>query len=113
MLIPVFSSRSLTYYSLVGVEVIKATLIETEEARERSSLLPTLGRDPRRKCLSKKRKLPPILFLIIEKTWDVSRDIREAVRMGKICRNRGEVNQGIKLIRKYGVAIDRYNIDKV
>jgi Holliday junction DNA helicase RuvB len=40
-----------------------------------------------------------------EQAWEVSRDVREAVRIGRICRNRDEVDQDIKLIRRYRLAL--------
>jgi len=42
---------------------------------------------------------------IAEQTWEVSRDVREAVRIGKICRSRDEVDEDIRLIRRYGATI--------
>jgi Holliday junction DNA helicase RuvB len=40
---------------------------------------------------------------IAERAWEVSRDVREAVRIGKICRNQDEVDEDMRLIEKYGV----------
>jgi len=38
---------------------------------------------------------------IAERTWEVSRDVREAVRIAKICKTREEVDRDIELLRKY------------
>ena len=60
------------------------------------------------KVLTEREKVDPDLAsYIAEKVWEVSRDVREAVRIGKICQNHGEVDQDIKLIQKYGVARNR------
>ena len=50
---------------------------------------------------------PDLASYIAERAWGVSRDIREAVRIGKICRNRNEVDEDIRLIDKYGMAQSR------
>jgi len=39
---------------------------------------------------------------IAERTWDISKDIREAVRIGKICHTKEQVDGDLKLLRKYG-----------
>jgi Holliday junction DNA helicase RuvB len=66
------------------------------------------------KVLVEREKVEPDLATYIsEKAWEVSRNVREAVRIGKICRSRGEVDQDIELIRKYGVAIDRGGVGRV
>lgn len=38
---------------------------------------------------------------IAERVWEISRNIREAVRIGKICQTREQVDADIKLLRKY------------
>jgi len=45
---------------------------------------------------------PGLASYIAERTWEVSRDVREAVRMGKICRSREEADEDIKLMKRYG-----------
>ena len=45
---------------------------------------------------------PDLASYIAEKAWEVSRDVREAVRIGKICRNRKQVDEDITLMKKYG-----------
>ena len=47
---------------------------------------------------------PDLASYIAERTWEVSRDVREAVRIGKICRNRDQVDEDIRLMAKYGLA---------
>ena len=44
---------------------------------------------------------------IAERAWEVSRDVREAVRIGKICQTRDEVDEDIRLIEKYGLVLSR------
>jgi len=39
---------------------------------------------------------------IAERSWEVSRDVREAVRMGRICFTREEVDEDIRLMKRYG-----------
>lgn len=39
---------------------------------------------------------------IAERAWELSQDIREAVRIGKICQAKDQVDADIKLLRKYG-----------
>jgi len=39
---------------------------------------------------------------IAERSWEVSRDVREAIRMGRICYSREEVDEDIRLMKKYG-----------
>jgi Holliday junction DNA helicase RuvB len=46
---------------------------------------------------------PDLASYIAERAWDVSRDVREAVRIGRICRDREEVDKDIRLIEKYGL----------
>lgn len=54
--------------------------------------------------LAEREKVDPALASYIsEKAWEVSRDVREAVRIGKICRSREEVEQDVRLIRKYAL----------
>jgi Holliday junction DNA helicase RuvB len=56
------------------------------------------------KVLAEREKVDPALASYIsEKAWEVSRDVREAVRIGKICRSREEVEQDVRLIRKYAL----------
>lgn len=56
------------------------------------------------KVLAEREKVDPVLAsYIAEKAWEVSRDVREAVRIGKICRSREEVEQDVRLIRKYAL----------
>ena len=52
--------------------------------------------------IERERVEPDLASYIAERAWEVSRDVREAVRIGKICRNRGQVDEDIRLIRKYG-----------
>jgi len=60
--------------------------------------------DASTKVLVEREKVAPDLAsYIAERAWEVSRDVREAVRIGKICRNQGEVDEDIRLIEKYGV----------
>lgn len=62
--------------------------------------------DASTKVLIEREKVEPGLALYIaEKAWEVSRDVREAVRMGrgKICCNRDEVDEDIRLMEKYGL----------
>jgi Holliday junction DNA helicase RuvB len=40
---------------------------------------------------------------IAQMAWQVSRDVREAVRIGKICQSREEVDEDIRLMQKYGL----------
>lgn len=40
---------------------------------------------------------------IAEQAWELSRDIREAVRIGKLCRTEAEVDADMRLLRKYGM----------
>lgn len=57
------------------------------------------------KVLIEREKVEPDLAsYIAERAWEVSRDVREAVRIGKICRNRDEVDEDIRLMEKYGTA---------
>lgn len=59
--------------------------------------------DASRKVLIEREKIAPELAsYVAEKTWEVSRDVREAVRIGKICHSRDEVDEDLKLIRRYG-----------
>jgi Holliday junction DNA helicase RuvB len=59
--------------------------------------------DASQKVLIEREKVAPELAsYIAEKTWEVSRDVREAVRIGKLCHSRGEVDEDLKLIRRYG-----------
>jgi len=39
---------------------------------------------------------------IAERSWEVSRDVREAIRMGRICYSKQEVDEDIQLMKKYG-----------
>ena len=56
------------------------------------------------KVLVEREKVEPDLASYIAgRAWEVSRDVREAVRIGKICRNRDEVDEDIRLMEKYGV----------
>jgi len=56
------------------------------------------------KVLVEREKVEPDLAsYIAERAWEVSRDVREAVRIGRICRNRDEVDEDIRLIEKYGL----------
>lgn len=59
--------------------------------------------DASTKVLVEREKVAPDLAsYIAERAWEVSRDVRETVRIGKICRNRDQVDEDIRLIRKYG-----------
>ena len=59
--------------------------------------------DASTKVLVERGKVEPDLAsYIAERAWEVSRDVREAVRIGRICRNRDEVDEDIRLIEKYG-----------
>jgi Holliday junction DNA helicase RuvB len=58
--------------------------------------------DASTKVLVERGKVEPDLAsYIAERAWEVSRDVREAVRIGRICRNRDEVDEDIRLIVKY------------
>ena len=58
--------------------------------------------DASTKVLVERGKVEPDLACYIaERAWGVSRDVREAVRIGRICRNRDEVDEDIRLIVKY------------
>lgn len=58
------------------------------------------------KVLVAREKVDLVLASYIsEKAWEVSGDVREAVRMGKICHNRDEVEQDVRLIRKYALVL--------
>jgi Holliday junction DNA helicase RuvB len=60
--------------------------------------------DASTKVLVERQKVAPDLaYYIAEKAWEVSRDIRETVRIGRICRNRDEVDEDIRLIEKYAL----------
>ena len=64
--------------------------------------------DASTKVLVEREKVAPDLAsYIAERAWEVSRDVREAVRIGKICRNRDEVDEDIRLIEKYGLVRSR------
>ena len=39
---------------------------------------------------------------IADKAWGISKDIREAVRIGKICQTTEDVDSDVELLRKYG-----------
>jgi Holliday junction DNA helicase RuvB len=52
--------------------------------------------------VERERVEPDLASYIAERAWEVSRDVREAVRIGKICRNQDQVDEDIRLIRKYG-----------
>jgi Holliday junction DNA helicase RuvB len=54
--------------------------------------------------VERERVEPDLASYIAERSWEVSRDVREAVRIGKICQNRNEVDEDIRLIQKYGPA---------
>lgn len=61
--------------------------------------------DASTKVLVEREKVQPALaYYIAERAWEVSRDVREAVRIGKICRSRHEVDEDIRLMEKYGTA---------
>jgi Holliday junction DNA helicase RuvB len=61
--------------------------------------------DASAKVLVERERLEPDLaYYIAERAWKVSRDVREAVRIGKICQNQDEVDKDIRLIEKYGMA---------
>jgi Holliday junction DNA helicase RuvB len=61
--------------------------------------------DASTKVLVEREKVEPNLASYIAiKTWEVSQDVREAVRIGKICRSRNEVDEDISLMRRYGPA---------
>jgi len=76
-------------------------------SRFRALYLPRYTReefvDASTKVLVEREKVEPSLasYMAI-KTWEVSRDIREAVRIGKICRSPHDVDEDVRLIRKYG-----------
>jgi Holliday junction DNA helicase RuvB len=56
------------------------------------------------KVLIEREKVAPSLACYIaERAWELSRDIREVVRIGRICQNRDEVDQDIRLMEKYGL----------
>ena len=58
--------------------------------------------DASTKVLIEREKVEPDLAsYIAERAWEVSRDVREAVRIARICRNRDEVDEDIRLIEKY------------
>jgi Holliday junction DNA helicase RuvB len=60
------------------------------------------------KVLVEREKVKPDLAsYIAERAWEVSRDVREAVRIGRICQSRNEVDEDIRLIQKYGPAQSR------
>jgi hypothetical protein len=60
--------------------------------------------DASTKVLVERGKVKPDLAsCIAERAWEVSRDVREAVRIGRICRDRDEVDEDIRLIEKYGL----------
>jgi Holliday junction DNA helicase RuvB len=46
---------------------------------------------------------PDLASYIAEKAWQISRDIRETVRIGRICHSRDEVDEDIRLIEKYAL----------
>jgi len=39
---------------------------------------------------------------IAERSWETTRDVREAIRMGKICASKQEVDEDVQLMKKYG-----------
>jgi len=60
--------------------------------------------DASTKVLAERQRVEPgLASYIAERAWEVSRDVREAVRIGRICRNQDEVDEDIRLIEKYGV----------
>lgn len=55
-----------------------------------------------KKVLTEREKVAPELAAYIaEKTWGISRDIREAVRTAKICRTVEDVDRDVEFMRKY------------
>lgn len=64
--------------------------------------------DASTKVLVERQQIEPgLASYIAERAWEVSRDVREAVRIGRICRNRDEVDEDVRLIEKYGMARNR------
>ena len=59
----------------------------------------------KRVLLEREKVEPELASYIAERTWGISRDVREAVRVGKTCRTQEEVDKDIRLMRKYGRAI--------
>ncbi len=58
------------------------------------------------KVLTAREKVAPDLACYIaERVWKVSRDVREAVRISRICRNREEVDEDIRLIERYRLVL--------
>lgn len=45
--------------------------------------------------------MPSLASYIAERTWEVTRDIREAVRIAKVCRTQHQVDLDIQLLQKY------------
>jgi len=57
--------------------------------------------------VERERVEPDLASYIAERAWGVSRDVREAVRIGKICRNRDDVDEDVRLLGKYGLVRTR------
>jgi len=53
--------------------------------------------------VERERVDPDLASYIAERAWQVSKDVREAVRIGKICESREEVDEDIRLMQKYGL----------
>jgi Holliday junction DNA helicase RuvB len=51
--------------------------------------------------IAREKVEPDLASYIAERAWEVSGDVREAVRIGRICRNRDEVDEDVRLIEKY------------
>jgi Holliday junction DNA helicase RuvB len=56
------------------------------------------------KVLVERERVEPGLASYIANTvWEASRDVREAVRIAKICQNHHDVDEDVKLIQKYSL----------
>lgn len=51
--------------------------------------------------IDREKVSPELAAYIAEKTWAVSKDVREAVRIAKICKTQHEVDLDIQLLKRY------------
>lgn len=58
----------------------------------------------RKVLIEREKVVPELASYIAEKAWEVSRDVREAVRMARICGSPEEVDRDVEFMRKYGIA---------
>jgi len=79
-----------------------AGLASELKSRFRILYLPPYGEREFKGAVTKTLGGGDLAEYIAERSWETTRDVREAIRMGKICASKQEVDEDVQLMKKYG-----------